>query len=36
MPASNRRPKICTFLWFAKEAEEAAKFYVSTFPEVAS
>jgi predicted 3-demethylubiquinone-9 3-methyltransferase (glyoxalase superfamily) len=24
--------KILTFLWYAKEAEEAAKFYVSIFP----
>jgi predicted 3-demethylubiquinone-9 3-methyltransferase (glyoxalase superfamily) len=25
--------KICTFLWYAKEAEQAAKFYVSIFPD---
>ena len=25
--------KICTFLWYAKEAEEAARFYASVFPD---
>jgi|SRR3954462_11261820 predicted 3-demethylubiquinone-9 3-methyltransferase (glyoxalase superfamily) len=28
----NARAKICTFLWYAKEAEEAARFYASIFP----
>jgi predicted 3-demethylubiquinone-9 3-methyltransferase (glyoxalase superfamily) len=27
------RPKIFTHLWYAKEAEEAAKFYASIFPD---
>ena len=27
------RAKICTFLWYAKEAEEAARFYTSIFPD---
>jgi predicted 3-demethylubiquinone-9 3-methyltransferase (glyoxalase superfamily) len=27
------RPKIFTFLWYAKEAEEAARFYASIFPD---
>jgi predicted 3-demethylubiquinone-9 3-methyltransferase (glyoxalase superfamily) len=31
--AANGRPKIMTFLWYAKEAEEAAKFYASIFPD---
>ncbi len=26
------RTKICPFLWYAKEAEEAARFYASIFP----
>jgi predicted 3-demethylubiquinone-9 3-methyltransferase (glyoxalase superfamily) len=26
------RTKICPFFWYAKEAEEAAKFYASIFP----
>jgi len=30
--AANGRAKIYTFLWYAKEAEEAAKFYSSIFP----
>lgn len=29
----SRKPKIHTFLWFAREAEEAAKFYTSIFPD---
>lgn len=29
------RQKITTFLWFAKQAEEAANFYVSLFPDSA-
>jgi predicted 3-demethylubiquinone-9 3-methyltransferase (glyoxalase superfamily) len=31
--AAKGRSKICTFLWYAKEAEEAAKFYCSIFPD---
>ena len=31
--ALKKTPKIRTFLWYAKEAEEAAKFYASIFPE---
>lgn len=31
--ATTSRSKICTFLWFAKEAEEAAAFYASIFPD---
>lgn len=27
------RSKICTFFWYAKEAEEAARFYASIFPD---
>ena len=27
------RTKICPFLWYAKEAEEAARFYASIFPD---
>lgn len=27
------RVKICPFFWYAKEAEEAARFYVSIFPD---
>ena len=27
------QPKIFTFLWYAKEAEQAAKFYASVFPD---
>ena len=27
------RTKICTFLWYAKDAEEAARFYASIFPD---
>jgi predicted 3-demethylubiquinone-9 3-methyltransferase (glyoxalase superfamily) len=30
--ASQQRPKIYTFLWYAKEAEEAARFYATIFP----
>ena len=30
--AAPERTKIFPFFWFAKEAEEAAKFYVSVFP----
>ena len=30
---SKGRPKIFTHLWYAKEAEEAAKFYASIFPD---
>ena len=30
---TNRREKIYTFLWYAKEAEEAARFYASIFPD---
>lgn len=32
MPTS-KRSKICTFLWYAHEAEEAARFYASIFPD---
>ena len=32
MPTS-KKPKIHTFLWYAHEAEEAAKFYASIFPD---
>ena len=32
MPAL-RKQKIFTFLWYAKEAEEAARFYTSIFPD---
>ena len=31
--ASKQRPKIFTHLWYAKEAEEAARFYASIFPD---
>ena len=31
--ASKPSAKIYTFLWYAKEAEEAAKFYASVFPD---
>jgi predicted 3-demethylubiquinone-9 3-methyltransferase (glyoxalase superfamily) len=31
--AAKMRAKIFPFLWYAKEAEEAAKFYASIFPE---
>jgi predicted 3-demethylubiquinone-9 3-methyltransferase (glyoxalase superfamily) len=31
--ASTGKAKIFTFLWYAKEAEEAAKFYTSIFPD---
>jgi len=31
--ASKGRTKILPFLWYAKEAEEAAKFYASIFPD---
>ena len=31
--AIKARAKIYTFLWYAKEAEEAARFYASIFPE---
>ena len=31
--ASKRRAKIYPFLWYAKEAEEAARFYTSIFPD---
>ena len=31
--ASRGRAKIHTFLWYAKEAEEAARFYASIFPD---
>jgi len=30
--ASQQRSKIYTFLWYAKEAEEAARFYATIFP----
>jgi predicted 3-demethylubiquinone-9 3-methyltransferase (glyoxalase superfamily) len=30
--ATGRRAKIFPFLWYAKEAEEAARFYTSIFP----
>jgi predicted 3-demethylubiquinone-9 3-methyltransferase (glyoxalase superfamily) len=33
MASSKTRAKICTFLWYAREAEEAAKFYTSIFPD---
>ena len=28
-----KKPKIHTFLWYAREAEDAAKFYTSIFPD---
>ena len=28
-----KKPKILPFLWYAREAEEAAKFYASVFPD---
>jgi predicted 3-demethylubiquinone-9 3-methyltransferase (glyoxalase superfamily) len=31
--ASKGRPKIFTHFWYAQEAEEAARFYVSIFPD---
>jgi len=31
-PAGRRGPSITPFLWFDKEAEDAARFYVSVFP----
>lgn len=31
--ASNTRPKIFPHLWYAQEAEEAARFYASVFPD---
>jgi len=31
--ASTRKQKIFTFLWYAKDAEQAAKFYASIFPD---
>ena len=31
--AAKGRPKINPFLWYAREAEEAAKFYASVFPD---
>src|SRR3954468_15118008 len=31
--AIQRSPKLFTFLWYAKEAEEAAHFYASIFPD---
>lgn len=31
--ASTKRPKIFIHLWYAKEAEEAAQFYASIFPD---
>ena len=31
--ATIARSKICTFLWYATQAEEAAKFYASIFPD---
>jgi predicted 3-demethylubiquinone-9 3-methyltransferase (glyoxalase superfamily) len=31
--ASTGKSKIFTFLWYAKEAEEAARFYTSIFPD---
>jgi len=31
--ASKGRSKIFPFLWYAKEAEQAAKFYASIFPD---
>jgi len=31
--ASKEHSKIFTFLWYAKEAEEAARFYASIFPD---
>ncbi len=31
--AAQAKQKIFTFLWYAKEAEEAAKFYCSIFPD---
>jgi predicted 3-demethylubiquinone-9 3-methyltransferase (glyoxalase superfamily) len=31
--ATRKRPKIFTHLWYAKEAEEAAGFYASIFPD---
>jgi predicted 3-demethylubiquinone-9 3-methyltransferase (glyoxalase superfamily) len=31
--ATAPRTKICTFLWYATQAEEAARFYTSIFPD---
>jgi predicted 3-demethylubiquinone-9 3-methyltransferase (glyoxalase superfamily) len=31
--ASRERSKIFTHLWYAREAEEAARFYASIFPD---
>ena len=31
--ATAARSKICTFLWYATQAEEAARFYTSIFPD---
>ena len=31
--ATMTRSKICTFLWYAKDAEEAARLYCSIFPD---
>jgi predicted 3-demethylubiquinone-9 3-methyltransferase (glyoxalase superfamily) len=31
--ATTKKSKILTFLWYAREAEEAAKFYASIFPD---
>ena len=31
--ATVARSKICTFLWYATQAEEAARFYTSIFPD---
>jgi predicted 3-demethylubiquinone-9 3-methyltransferase (glyoxalase superfamily) len=31
--ATQARSKICTFLWYATQAEEAARFYASIFPD---
>ena len=31
--AAKTRSKIYTHLWYAKEAEEAARFYASIFPD---
>jgi predicted 3-demethylubiquinone-9 3-methyltransferase (glyoxalase superfamily) len=30
---TTKKPKIHTFLWYAREAEEAARFYASIFPD---
>src|SRR6266436_2252142 len=33
VPMADKKRKIYTFLWYAKEAEDAARFYASIFPD---